>query len=150
VEQEKGQGDWLAVLDAIKVRREELDGMSLAELSRLSGVAENTFRTMVDRERGAESTLVAAAAILKWPYPFDYLRNILHGEPQKNERPPEENLEPDESFQEERLQELLQTHLHQVKEDIVELRGVVDSMHSKIDSIVQVMQDRDNGSGTPA
>jgi lambda repressor-like predicted transcriptional regulator len=148
-EQEKGRKDWPAVREAVTVRMNELD-MSAAELHRRSGLADNTIRRIMEQEGASGSALVVTAAILGWPYPFDYLRKVLRGEPQTNERPPEETEEPEESVPEERFREALQTDLHQVKDDIAELRGVVDNMNTKLASIVQIMQDWDNGSGPPA
>jgi hypothetical protein len=151
-EQAKGHRDWSAVRKAVTVRMKELR-MSPAELHRLSGLADNTIRRIMEQEGASGSALVVAAAILRWPYPFDYLRNISHREPQDNERPPEETEEleeSEESVPEERFRERLQTDLNQVKDDIAELRGVVDNMDAKLASIVQIMQNWDHGSGPPA
>jgi lambda repressor-like predicted transcriptional regulator len=147
-EKRRRQGDWSAVRDAVTVRMKQL-GISRAELHRRSGLADNTLRRIIEEEGAAESTLVLTAAILGWPYPFDGLKKILGGEPQKNERPPEEKQESDESVAEKRFREVLQTDLHQVKEDIAELRGDVNSMNSKLASIVQIIQGWDHGSGPP-
>jgi hypothetical protein len=148
-EQEKRQGDWPAVREAVTVRMNELD-MSAAELHRRSGLADNTIRRIMEQEGASGSALVVTAAILKWPYPFDHLRKVLRGEPQKNERPPEETEEPEESVPEERFREVMQNDLHQVKEDLAELRGDVNSMNTKLGSIAAIIQGWDHGPGRRA
>lgn len=139
----KGHEDWPAVDRAIKGRLRELE-MPLAQLARETGLSETTIRYMGDSDSGTESPLVAIAAVLKWP--LDYLRNILHGEPEKNVQDPAEALESNESLAEPRFRNLLRTELGPVKKDVAALRGIVDRMDQKIDGIIR---DRDGGSGDP-
>jgi hypothetical protein len=148
-----GHEDWPAVDRAIKARLLELE-MPLAELARISAVSENTIRYMGKDEGGTESPLVAIAAALKWR--LDYLRNILHGEPEKNVQDPAETPDSSESITESPLEKILRTELGPVKKDVAALRGivdrdvaairgVVDQMDQKIDRIIQ-----DQNSGTDA
>jgi hypothetical protein len=136
--------DWPAVDRAIKDRLGELE-VPLAQLARESAVSETTIRYMGKDGSGTESPLVAIAAALGWP--LDYLRNILHGEPQKNAQDPVEPLESSESLAEPHFRNLLRTELGPVKKDVAVLRGIVDRMDQKIDRIIR---DRDDGSGDPA
>jgi lambda repressor-like predicted transcriptional regulator len=154
-EKAEGHKDWPAAHEAIMARMKKRN-LTLAELARLAGCAENTIRYMPARgERGTELPLVAVAAVLGWPWPFDHLRNILHGEPHKNEQAPEEapdqvSEEPPESAEsiaEADSQELLLANIASMKEDIVELRGVVDVMH---EAVTRMAEDRGNGSDGPA
>ena len=136
--------DWPAVDRAIKDRLGEL-GVPLAQLARESAVSETTIRYMGKDGSGTESPLVAIAAALGWP--LGYLRNILHGEPQKNAQESAETLESSESLAEPHFRNLLRTELSPIKKDVAVLRGIVDRMDQKIDGI---MRDRDDGSGGPA
>jgi hypothetical protein len=141
----KGHEDWPAVDQAIKTRLDET-GTTLAQLARDTGLAENTIRYMGESGGGTESPLVAIAAVFGWP--LDYLRNILHGEPEKNDQDPAETLESSESLAEPHFRNLLRTELGPVKKDVAVLRGIVDRMDQKIDRIIR---DRDNdGSGDQA
>jgi hypothetical protein len=73
--------DWVAVVDAVRKRMRELK-MSTAHLARESGLSETTVRYIGQSLSGHNrSTLVAMAAVLLWRY--DYLVNILHGEPER-------------------------------------------------------------------
>lgn len=80
-------GDWCAVHAAIRRLMERLD-MSVARLSRESGVSETTIRYIRKPEKRQRSTLVALAAALGCPY--DYLVEVLKGEadPSAEPRPP--------------------------------------------------------------
>jgi lambda repressor-like predicted transcriptional regulator len=141
----KGHEDWSAVDQAIKAQL-DATGMALAQLARDTGLSENTIRYMGESDGGTESPLVAIAAVFGWP--LDYLRNILHGEPEKNDQDPAETLESSESLAEPRFRNLLRAELGPVKKDVAALRGIVDRMDQKIDRIVR---DRDNeGSDDPA
>jgi lambda repressor-like predicted transcriptional regulator len=144
-----GHEDWSAVDRAIKDELRERD-MPLAELARKTGLSENTIRYMGESSGGTESPLVAIAAVLDWP--LDYLRNILHGEPEKNVQDPAETPDSSESVTDSPLEKILRTELGPVKRDIAALRGIVhrdvaalrgivDKMDQKIDRIIQ---DRDS------
>lgn len=140
----KGPEDWVAVDRAVKARLREI-GMPLSHLARDTGLSETTIRYMGDTEGGTESPLVAIAAVLDWP--LDYLRNILHGEPEKNNQDPAETPESIDSLAEPRFRKMLRTELGPVKKDVAALRGIVDRMDQKIDRLIR---DRDSGSGDPA
>ena len=70
-------GDWEAVHTCIHRRMKKLD-MSIARLSRESGVSETSIRYIGRAEKRQRSTLVALSAALGWRH--DYLVNVLHGE----------------------------------------------------------------------
>lgn len=103
--------DWAAVDRVIKSRMRDLK-VSTAQLARETGLSETTIR-YVGGDRGSESPLVAIAAVLGWPY--DYLRNILHGEPEKN-------------LPESRFRETLRSQLGPMREGIAALQMGVDQM----------------------
>jgi hypothetical protein len=140
----KGPEDWAAVDRAIKDRLREVR-MPLAELARKSAVSENTIRYMGESSGGTESPLVAIAAALGWP--LDYLRNILHEEPEKNAAYSAETPESSESLAEPYFRKLLRAELGPMRKDVAALRGIVDRMDQKIDRIIT---DRDEDSGDPA
>jgi lambda repressor-like predicted transcriptional regulator len=140
----KGPEDWPAVDRAVKDRLREI-GMPLAQLARDTGLSETTIRYMGDTEGGTESPLVAIAAVLNWR--LDYLRNILHGEPEKNEPDPAETPEPSGSLLEPHFRKMLRSELSPIKKDVAALRGIVDRMDQKIDGIIR---DLDNEPGDPA
>jgi len=70
-------GNWMAVHAAVHGQMKRLD-MSLARLSRESGISETTIRRIGQSEKRQRSTLVAISAALG--YPYDYLVDILRGE----------------------------------------------------------------------
>lgn len=70
-------GDWGAVHAAVHRLMKRLD-MSVARLSRESGVSETTIRYIGRPEKRQRSTLVALAAALGCQY--DYLVDVLRGE----------------------------------------------------------------------
>jgi hypothetical protein len=70
-------GNWTAVHAAVHDQMNRLD-MSIARLSRESGVSETTIRRIGQPEKRQRSTLVAISAALG--YPYDYLVDILRGE----------------------------------------------------------------------
>lgn len=80
-------GDWEAVHAAIHRLMKGLD-MSMARLSRESGVSETTIRYIGRPEKRQRSTLVALAAALGCQY--DYLVEVLRGaaEPGASPRSP--------------------------------------------------------------
>ena len=69
-------GDWEAVHAAVYRQMKRLD-MSIARLSRESGVSETTIRYIGRPEKRQRSTLVALSAALGWQY--DYLVDVLSG-----------------------------------------------------------------------
>lgn len=69
-------GDWEAVHVAVHRLMRRLD-MSMARLSRESGVSETTIRYIGRPEKRQRSTLVALAAALGCQY--DYLVDVLRG-----------------------------------------------------------------------
>lgn len=71
-----GDGDWTAVYTAVHRQLKKLD-ISIARLSRESGVSENTIRYIGRAEKRQRSTLVALSAALGFPY--GYLADVLRG-----------------------------------------------------------------------
>lgn len=69
-------GDWEAVREAVYNQMKRLD-MSVARLSRESGVSETTIRYIGRSEKRQRSTLVALSAALGWEH--DYLVDVLRG-----------------------------------------------------------------------
>lgn len=69
-------GNWKAVHAAVHSRMKRLD-MSIARLSRESGISETTIRYIGRSEKRQRSTLVALSAALG--YPYDYLVDLLLG-----------------------------------------------------------------------
>lgn len=69
-------GDWEAVREAVYSQMKRLD-MSVARLSRESGVSETTIRYIGRPEKRQRSTLVALSAALGWEH--DYLVDVLRG-----------------------------------------------------------------------
>jgi hypothetical protein len=122
--------DWAAVSDAIRKRMRELK-MSTAHLARETGLSETTIRYIGQPTSGHnKSTLVAIAAVLRWRY--DYLINILRGEPEKNallKRPAEANL-----------QRLLRDEVEPVKDELASLRDIVRGMNTKMDTIISAQR----------
>lgn len=82
----------LGAVTAAVIRQMDALRISTAELRRRSGLSETTIRGVTQGTgKPRRSTLVAISAVLGWPY--DYLDNILLGEPQKNvESPLEKHL----------------------------------------------------------
>jgi lambda repressor-like predicted transcriptional regulator len=149
-----GYEDWPAVDEAMKARMLQR-GMSVAQLARETGLSETTIRSVGKDGSGTESPLVAIAAVLDWP--LDWLRSILHGEPEKNAQEPAETPDSSESVIEPRFKKLLRTELGPVKKDVAALRdivdrdvaalrGIVDRIDQKIDRIIQ---DRPAGTDGP-
>ena len=122
-----GPEDWAAVSDAIRKRMRELK-ISTAQLARETGLSETTIRYIGEpSSRHNRSTLVAISAVLRWRY--DYLMNILHGEPEKNvliRRPVEVNFE-----------RLLRAEVDPMREQIAGLRDIVERMDKKIDVVAE-------------
>lgn len=122
-----GPEDWAAVGDAIRKRMRELK-MSTAQLARETGLSETTVRYIGGPKSGHNrSTLVAISAVLRWRY--DYLINILRGEPEKNviiRRPVEVNLE-----------RLMRAEVSTVKEEVAGLRDIVERIDKKIAAIAE-------------
>lgn len=120
-------GDWAAVGDAIRKRMRELK-MTTAQLARETGLSETTIRYIGGPQGGHNrSTLVAISAVLRWRY--DYLINILRGEPEKNviiRRPIEVNFE-----------RLLRAEVSTVKEEVAGLRDIVERIDKKIAAIAE-------------
>jgi hypothetical protein len=114
--------DWAEVNRVIEARMKALN-MSTAHLARETGLSPTTIR-YVGGDGGSESPLVAIAAVLGWKY--DYLRNILHGKPEKNA------LESSESIAERRFRETLHKQLAPVKKGIAALQVRVDKMDRMI------------------
>jgi hypothetical protein len=118
--------DWTAVSDAIRKRMRELR-MSIAHLGRETGLSETTIRYIGNPASGHnKSTLVAISAVLRWRY--DYLINILRGEPDKNalmKRPAEANL-----------QRLVHDEVDPMKEELASLRDIVRGIDTKMDMII--------------
>lgn len=125
-----GEEDWVAVVDAIRKRMRELK-MSTAHLARETGLSETTVRYIGQSLSGHnKSTLVAIAAVLRWRY--DYLVNILQGEPEKNvhiKRRTEDDM-----------QRLLRDEFTPVKEQLASLQEIVQTVDTKLDIIASVQR----------
>lgn len=80
---EPGTEDWAAVADAVRERKRELK-MTTAELAREARLSPTTVRYLGRAPTSHKSALVAISGVLRWRY--DYLVNILNGEPEKNAR----------------------------------------------------------------
>lgn len=80
-------GDWAAVHVAVSRLMREL-GLSIARLSRESGVSETTIRYIRRPDKRQRSTLVALAAALECQH--DYLVDVLRGaaDPETSPQPP--------------------------------------------------------------
>ena len=125
-----GVEDWAAVSVAIRKRMRELS-MSMAHLARETGLSETTIRYIGNPASGHnKSTLVAISAVLRWRY--DHLLNVLRGEPDKNvpgARPGEANL-----------LRLLRDEVDPVREELGSLRDLVQSMDTKMDSLISAQR----------
>jgi hypothetical protein len=125
-----GVEDWTAVSDAIRKRMRDLR-MSIAHLARETGLSATTIRYIGSPTTGHnKSTLVAISAVLRWRY--DYLLNVLHGEPDKNApmRPPAEAS----------LQRLLHDEVGPVKEELASLREIVRGLDTKMDTMISTQR----------
>jgi transcriptional regulator with XRE-family HTH domain len=91
--------------------------MSIARLSRESGISETTIRRIGQPEKRQRSTLVAISAALG--YPYDYLVDILRGEanPEASAQSPAEA-----AF----IKELLRAEVDPLKEKVDVIDGKVD------------------------
>jgi hypothetical protein len=127
-------GDWAAVDQAVTERLSELH-MSLSYLARETGLSQTTIRYLgTPTRKHNKSTLVAISVVLGWRY--DHLRNILHGEPEKNIRDPSNS--PLEAY----FENLLRAEVGPMREEVAELIAAVNGMGEKIDVI---FQNRDTG-----
>ena len=127
-ENTEGHRDWAAVERVMKARMRKLK-MSTAQLARDTGLSETTIR-YVGRGDKTESPLVAIAAVLGWR--FDYLRNILHGKPEKNKPAPSDTRESNKSILEASFRDLLSAELGPIKESIAALQVSFEKMDRKI------------------
>ena len=120
--------DWATVGIAIRNRMRELR-ISTAQLARETGLSETTIRYIGEPTgRHNRASLVAIAAVLRWRY--DYLINILRGEPEKNviiRRPIEVSLE-----------RLLRAEVGSVKEEIAGLRDLVEHINKNIEILAEM------------
>lgn len=117
--------DWVAVVDAVRKRMRELK-MPTAHLARESGLSETTVRYIGQSLSGHDrSTLVAMAAVLLWRY--DYLVNILHGEPEKNVHVKRRS--------EDDIQRLLREEFSPVKEQLAIFEEIVQKVDTRLDII---------------
>jgi lambda repressor-like predicted transcriptional regulator len=128
----QGSEDWAAVSRAVTARLGER-GMSIAQLARESGLSETTIRYIANGR--TDSMLVAISAVLGWRY--DHLRNILHGEPDKNTQDLGEAAEPADSLAEPYFESQLRAELGSVRAEVAGLRDVVYRIDEKIDVIIQ-------------
>lgn len=129
--------DWAAVGDAIRKRMRELK-MSTAQLARETGLSETTIRYIGEPTSGHNrSSLVAISAVLRWRY--DYLMNILRGEPEKNvliRRPVEVNLE-----------RMVRAEIGSVKEEVAGLRDIVERIDKNIAVIAEACRPSTDDAG---
>jgi hypothetical protein len=136
----------VTVGDAIRKRMRELK-MSTAQLARETGLSETTIRYIGDpSSKHNRASLVAISAVLRWRY--DYLLNILRGEPEKNviiRRPIEASLErllhaELGSAKEEievTLERLLRAEVGSVIEEVAGLRDLVERINEKISVLAE-------------
>ena len=125
-------GDWPAVGRAVTERMSELH-MSISYVARETGLSPTTIRYLRKPERKYNSsTLVAISVVLGWRY--NHLRNILHGEPEKN-LPKIGN-----SIAEAYFENLLHAEVGPMREQMAELAKTVSGMGRKIDVIFQERQ----------
>lgn len=119
--------DWVTVGDAIRKRMRELK-MSTAQLARETGLSETTIRYIGEPTiRHNRASLVAIAAVLRWRY--DYLLNILRGEPEKNviiRRPIEASLE-----------RMLHAEVGSMKEELAGLRDLIERINENITALAE-------------
>lgn len=80
----RAEEDWAAVAGVVRCRMREVK-LTTARLARETGLSESTIRYIGESgTRHNTSALVAMSAVLGWRY--DYLTNVLRGEPHKNVR----------------------------------------------------------------
>jgi hypothetical protein len=119
--------DWAAVGIVIRKRMRELR-ISTAQLARETGLSETTIRYIGEPTgRHNRASLVAIAAVLRWRY--DYLLNILRGEPEKNvviRRSLEVNFE-----------RMLQAEVGSMKEELAGLRDLVERINENITALAE-------------
>lgn len=114
--QTDGARNWEAVDGAIRRRMRDL-GMSTARLARETGLSETTIRYIgQSNTRHNKSSLVAISAVLRRRY--DYLTNILRGEPHKNVR-------------------IKSTLLETLNAEVVSLKNTVRDVDNKIDTLLK-------------
>lgn len=77
-------GDWPAVAAAVQARRTLL-GLTIAGLSRSSGVSETTIRSLYAQGKRNRTTLVALSAALGFQH--FHLENVLRGQADDGELP---------------------------------------------------------------
>jgi hypothetical protein len=128
-EDELEGGDWVAVDQAVTERLSELH-MSLSYLARETGLSQTTIRYLgTPTRKHNKSTLVAISVVLGWRY--DHLRNILHGEPEKNIRDPSNS--PLEAY----FENLLRAEVGPMRDEVAELVKTVNGIGKKIDVLFQ-------------
>ena len=109
-------GNWEAVHAAVYGQMKRID-MSIARLSRESGISETTIRHIERPVKRQRSTLVAISAALG--YPYDYLVDILLGEADPS-TPPQSRAET--AF----IKELLRAEVDPLKVKVDVIDGKVD------------------------
>lgn len=131
-------GDWPAVGRAVTERMDERH-LSISYVARESGLSQTTVRYLRNpQKKYNRSTLVAMSVVLGWHY--NYLRNILHGEPEKN------IPKPGDSVMEAYFENLLHAEVGPMREEMTELIKTVNSMGKKIDAMFQRrLTNTDNG-----
>jgi hypothetical protein len=114
--------DWVAVVTAVRARMRELK-VSTACLARESGLSEGTVRYLGQSLSGHnKSTLVALSAALRWRW--DYLTNVLNGEPEKNVHVRRRT--------EDDIQRLLREEFAPVKEQLAALARTVERVDARL------------------
>jgi hypothetical protein len=131
-------GDWPAVGRAVTERMDERH-LSISYVARESGLSQTTVRYLRNPQRKYNtSTLVAMSVVLGWHY--NYLKNILRGEPEKN------IPKPGDSVMEAYFENLLHAEIGPMREEMTELIKTVNSMGKKIDVMFQRrLTNTDNG-----
>lgn len=124
--------DWAAVDQAVTERLSELH-MSLSYLARETGLSQTTIRYLgTPTKNHNKSTLVAISVVLGWRY--DHLRNILHGESEKNIR--DSSNSPLEAY----FENLLSAEVGPMRDEVAELVKTVNGLGKKIDMLFQDQQ----------
>jgi lambda repressor-like predicted transcriptional regulator len=111
-------GNWTAVHKAVHDQMKRL-GMSIARLSRESGISETTIRHIGQPEKRQRSTLVAISAALG--YPYDHLVDVLRDEADP-EAPPQSPAETA------LIKELLRAEVDPLKVKVDVIDGKVDRL----------------------
>lgn len=125
--------DWRAVSTAVTERMREI-GVTAAEIHRRTGMSEKTFYDVtLIRGRPTRSTLTLLSLFLEWRE--DHLYNILRGRADENTA----RESPAERYLVQLVQEKL-TGIDTLREEVSELKEVVDRIDGKVDVVIARQQ----------